>query len=118
MKVIEIVCRSEKQRSPTFRRVLNKLFKMYGDKGYRARSSGILENDSRERKIRQLTPQDVDRAHKVVAVDDMVGEALQKRFSGLEAPKYIQLSIPDVYERDSPALIQKVEDFYLSDVWK
>jgi len=110
MRVLEVACVNERQRSPTFRRVLNKLFRMYEDKGYRARSSGILDG-------RQLSAEDVDRAYRVIAVDGMVANSLVKRF-GLEPPKLIQLSIPDIYERDSPALIARVERFYLSDAWK
>lgn len=111
MRTIEVVCMSERNRSLTFRRVLNKLFAMYGETNYRARSSGILDG-------RQLTPTDANKAYKVVAVDEMVGNALRERFPELNPGRFIQLSVPDVYERDSPALIQRAEDFYLSDAWK
>jgi len=111
MKKLLFICLSERNRSPTSKRVFNKLFEMFDEKEeYQAVSAGILEG-------RKPTQKEIDKAYKIIAIDGMVANAIKKTFNNIEG-KLIQWSIPDKYVKDSGALIEIIERYYLHGDWK
>jgi len=112
MKELIFVCASEISRSPTAKRVFNDWLERDGlSKEYHASSAGALDG-------RKMAKEEVDEAHKIIAFDGMVATALEKNYPELMGnPKLIQLSVPDIYARDSEELVEIIRRFYDSKSW-
>ncbi len=99
------ICAANRQRSPTAEDVL---WRMAGERGVdlEVRSAGIsvlCENPVTEAMVRE--------ADVIFVMEDYMARELEKRHV-LDPGKIVCLDIPDVYDRDEPALVRILREVF------